>query len=115
MTLIRATLTDVGSRRILATSTSPVLSQAVVFEGCEIDGLDLRGLLGLSFIDSRVDKLLGRLRSRWWPVRLAAAPSSVSSLRGAIIGHSQLVDLAPLLAAQLGLEVRPDPATDRDG
>jgi hypothetical protein len=39
----------------------------------------------------------------------------IESLRGAIIGYSQLVDLAPLLAAQLGLEVRPDPATDRDG
>jgi hypothetical protein len=31
----------------------------------------------------------------------------VESLRGAIISHDQLVDLAPLLASQLGLEVRP--------
>jgi hypothetical protein len=32
----------------------------------------------------------------------------VESLRGAIVSHEQLVDLAPLLAAELGLEVRPD-------
>jgi len=32
----------------------------------------------------------------------------VESLRGAIVSHEQLLDLAPLLAAQLGVEVRPD-------
>jgi len=32
----------------------------------------------------------------------------VESLRGAIIGRDQLLDLAPLLAAQLGVEVRED-------
>ena len=30
----------------------------------------------------------------------------VDNLRGAIISQEQLLDLAPLLAAQLGLEVR---------
>ena len=33
---------------------------------------------------------------------------AVDNLRGAIISHAQLLDLAPLLAEQLGLEVRPD-------
>jgi hypothetical protein len=49
---------------------------------------------GLSKVDlsgARLGKLIG-----------------VESLRGAIVGHQQLLDLAPLLAAQLGLEVRPD-------
>jgi hypothetical protein len=32
----------------------------------------------------------------------------VESLRGAIVSHEQLVDLAPILAEQLGLEVRSD-------
>jgi hypothetical protein len=32
----------------------------------------------------------------------------VDGLRGAIINREQLLDLAPLLAAQLGVEVRPD-------
>jgi hypothetical protein len=32
----------------------------------------------------------------------------VESLRGAIVSHEQLVDLAPILAEHLGLEVRSD-------
>ena len=62
-------------------------------------------------------ELLGaaaELRAQVSPARLRTLVG-IESLRGAIIGHSQIVDLAPLLAAQLGLEVRPDPATDRDG
>ena len=35
----------------------------------------------------------------------------VESLKGAIVSHAQLVDLAPLLAEQLGLEVRSDDPT----
>ena len=88
--------------------------QDVVFEGCEIDSLDLRGaeLEAVTFVDSRVDELnvAGATLSA---VDLSGARLrtlvGVESLRGAIIGHSQLIDLAPLLAAQLGLEVRPDP------
>ena len=91
-----------------------------MFEGCEIDSLDLRGadLEAVTFIDSGVDEL-NVAGSTLAGVDLSGARLStlvgVESLRGAIIGHSQLVDLAPLLAAQLGLEVRPDPATDPDG
>ena len=85
-----------------------------MFEGCEIDSLDLRGaeLEAVTFIDSRVDEL-NVAGSTLSAVDLSGARLrtlvGVESLRGAIIGHSQLVDLAPLLAAQLGLEVRPDP------
>ena len=90
--------------------------QDVVFEGCEIDSLDLRGaeLETVTLLDSRVDELnvAGATLSA---VDLSGARLrtliGVESLRGAIISHAQLVDLAPLLAAQVGLEVRPDTAT----
>jgi len=32
----------------------------------------------------------------------------IENLRGAIISHEQMMDLAPLLAAQLGVVVLPD-------
>lgn len=86
----------------------------VVFEGCEIDGLDARlaELHSIAFIDCRLDELnvAGATLSK---VDLSGARLrsllGVESLRGAIVSHEQLVDLAPLLAAQLGLEVRGDP------
>jgi uncharacterized protein YjbI with pentapeptide repeats len=85
----------------------------VVFEECEIGGLDARAaeLRSVAFVDctvgelnvaeatlSKVDLSGARLRSL----------VGMGSLRGAIISHGQLVDLAPLLAAELGLEVRGD-------
>jgi uncharacterized protein YjbI with pentapeptide repeats len=88
--------------------------QDVTFEGCEIGSLDVRGaeLQSVAFEDCRVDELdvAGATLSK---VDLSGARLrtlvGVESLRGAIISHEQLVDLAPLLAAQVGLEVRPDP------
>ena len=78
-------------------------------------GAELRSV---TFIDSRVDEL-NVAGSTLSAVDLSGARLrtlvGTESLRGAIIGQSQLIDLAPLLAAQLGLEVRHDPATDRDG
>ena len=87
--------------------------QDVTFEGCEIGSLDVRGaeLQSVAFEDCRVDELdvAGATLSK---VDLSGARLrtlvGVESLRGAIISHEQLVDLAPLLAAQVGLEVRPD-------
>jgi uncharacterized protein YjbI with pentapeptide repeats len=87
----------------------------VVFEGCEIDGLDARTaeLHSVTFIDCRLDELnvAGATLSK---VDLSGARLrtlvGVESLRGAIVSHEQLVDLAPLLAAQVGLEVR-EPTT----
>ena len=87
--------------------------QDVTFEGCEIGSLDLRGaeLQSVAFEDCRVDELdvAGATLSK---VDLSGARLrtlvGVESLRGAIISHDQLIDLAPLLAAQVGLEVRPD-------
>jgi uncharacterized protein YjbI with pentapeptide repeats len=82
----------------------------VVFDGCEIDSLDARTaeLHSVAFIDCRLDELnvAGATLSS---VDLSGARLrtivGVESLRGAIVSHEQLMDLAPLLAAQVGLEV----------
>ena len=83
----------------------------VVFEACEIGSLDVRSarLRSVAFVDctigeitvagaalTKVDLSGARLRSL----------VGVESLRGAIVSQEQLIDLAPLLASQLGLEVR---------
>ena len=85
----------------------------VTFEGCEIGGLDARSarLHSVAFIDCTVDELnlAGATLSK---VDLSGARMrslvGVESLRGATVSSEQLIDLAPILAAQLGLEVRPD-------
>lgn len=90
----------------------------VLFEDCEIGSLDARGaqLRSVAFVDCSMDELniaeatldkvdLSGLRLR--------SLVGIERLRGAIVGHQQLLDLAPLLAAQFGLEVRPeDPDQD---
>jgi uncharacterized protein YjbI with pentapeptide repeats len=83
----------------------------VAFEGCEIGSLDARfaELRSVAFVDCSVDELnvAGATLSK---VDLSGATLrslvGVESLRGAIVSRGQLVDLAPLLAAELGLEVR---------
>jgi uncharacterized protein YjbI with pentapeptide repeats len=83
----------------------------VVFESCEIDGLDARGgkLQAVSFVDCSVNEL-NVTEARLAKVDLAGARLrsliGVDNLRGVTISHSQLLDLAPQLAAQLGIEVR---------
>jgi uncharacterized protein YjbI with pentapeptide repeats len=85
----------------------------VIFEGCEIGGLDARSarLHSVAFIDCTVDELnlAGATLAK---VDLSGARMrslvGIESLRGAIVSSEQLIDLAPILAAQLGLEVRPD-------
>jgi uncharacterized protein YjbI with pentapeptide repeats len=90
----------------------------VTFERCDIGTLDLRTatLDTIAFVDSSLDELnvSGATLAR---VDLSGARLrslvGVESLRGAIVSHTQLVDLAPLLAAQLGLEIHRDsPETD---
>ena len=88
----------------------------VVFERCAIGSLDLRTatLDTVAFVDCSLDELnvsgatlahvdlsCARLRSL----------IGVDSLKGAIVSHTQLIDLAPLLAERLGVEVRADDAT----
>jgi uncharacterized protein YjbI with pentapeptide repeats len=92
----------------------------VRFERCEIGSLDARTaqLRSVAFVDCTVDELnvAGATLS---DVDLSGARMrslvGVESLRGAIISDEQLVDLAPLLAAQLGLEVRPARSVDETG
>jgi len=90
----------------------------VVFEGCEIDGLDARGakLRSVSFVDCSVNEL-NVTEAALSKVDLSGARLrsliGVDNLRGVTINHGQLMDLAPQLAAQLGIEIRPDePGTD---
>ena len=85
----------------------------VVFEACEIGTVDVRSarLRSVAFVDCIVDELdvAGATLSK---VDLSGAILrslvGIGSLRGAIVGRGQLLDLAPLLAAQLGLDVRDD-------
>jgi uncharacterized protein YjbI with pentapeptide repeats len=83
----------------------------VVFEKCEIGAVDARSarMTGVSFVECVLDELnvAGATLSA---VDLSGARLrslvGVESLRGAIVSREQLTDLAPLLATQLGLEVR---------
>ncbi len=88
----------------------------VVFERCAIGSLDLRTatLDKVAFVDCSLDELnvSGATLAR---VDLSGAKLrsliGVDSLKGAIVSHTQLIDLAPLLAERLGLEVRADDPT----
>ena len=85
----------------------------VIFEGCEIGGLDVRSarLRSVGFIDCTIDELnvagatLAKVDLSGARIRSLVG---VENLRGAIVSSEQLIDLAPILAASLGLEVRPD-------
>lgn len=85
----------------------------VVFEACVIGELDLGDAQARSvrFIDSHVGELNVE-GAKLAGLDLAGAAlqrlRGVESLRGAIVSREQLVDLAPLLAAHLGIEVRDD-------
>lgn len=88
----------------------------VRFEGCEIGSLDARTaeLATVTFERCTVDEINvsgARLRTVDLSGARLRSLVGVESLRGAIVSHAQLTDLAPLLAEQLGLEVRPDDAT----
>lgn len=85
----------------------------VVFEECEIGSVDARAaqLRSVALVDCTVGELnvaeatLSKLDLSGARLR---ALVGIESLRGAIVSHEQLIDLAPLLAAQLGVEVRGD-------
>ena len=83
----------------------------VVFERCEIGSLDVRGarLRSVSFVDCSLNEL-NVAEATLSRVDLSGARLhtviGVDNLRGAIVSQEQLIDLAPLLAAQLGMEVR---------
>jgi uncharacterized protein YjbI with pentapeptide repeats len=83
----------------------------VVFEDCTIGGLDARAgqLRSVSFVDCDVREL-DIAEAHMTRVDLTGARLQtligVEALRGAIVTRAQLFDLAPLLAAKLGIEVR---------
>jgi uncharacterized protein YjbI with pentapeptide repeats len=101
-----------GSRLGFVDLAGAVLED-VVFEGCAIGSMDVRSarLRSVAFVDCTVDELdvAGATLSKVDLSRAALRSLvGVQSLRGAIVSHAQLLDLAPLLAAQLGLAVRDD-------
>jgi uncharacterized protein YjbI with pentapeptide repeats len=120
VTLAGATWTGVRVRgaKIGFANLARATLEDVVFEGCEIGGLDLRAARARSmrFVDCTIDELnvAGTTLSG---VDLTGARLrsliGVESLRGAIVSPDQLHDLAPLLAAELGIEVRADEPEDR--
>ncbi|UGT62240.1 pentapeptide repeat-containing protein [Nocardia asteroides] len=103
----------------------------VTFEGCKLDGANLRGaqlrevtfrdcvlrdvdlggakLTGVTFPGSRVQFALRDTTLEKVDLREAASitvTEGVPALRGAIISRTQMFELAPLLAASIGLLVR---------
>jgi uncharacterized protein YjbI with pentapeptide repeats len=74
---------------------------AIDFVDRDFTGQDASDIAGATL--SKVDLSGARLRSL----------IGVESLRGAIVSQAQLHDLAPLLAAELGLEVLDDGPDDR--
>ena len=115
MTLPGATWTGIRVRGVKLgfVNLAGARLQDVVFDECEIGGLDARAaqLRSVAFIDCTVQELnvteATLSKADLSGARLLAL-LGVESLRGAIVSHEQLLDLAPLLAAQLGVEVRPD-------
>ena len=84
----------------------------VEFAGCRIAELDLSGatVSGLRFADCEVETLtIGGARLKDADLRGArlSVISGVSALSGAVIDPGQLVELAPLLAAEAGITVEP--------
>ena len=83
----------------------------VVFQDCEIDAIDASAsqLASVTFLDCAVHEL-NVSEARLSKLDLSAADLrmlvGIDGLRGAIISESQLVDLGPQLAAQLGIEIR---------
>ena len=85
----------------------------VVFDGCEIGGLDVGSaqLRSVAFVDCIVQEL-NVVEATLSNVDLSGAKLrtlvGIENLRGAIVSHEQLLDLAPQFAAQLGVVVRED-------
>jgi uncharacterized protein YjbI with pentapeptide repeats len=85
----------------------------VAFEGCAIGELDLGTAegRGVAFEDCEIELLDvagARLADADLTGATIGAVRGVEGLRGATITPAQLVDLAPQLAAQMGLRVRDD-------
>ncbi len=85
--------------------------RGVAFDGCAIGELDLGAAEGrdLSFEGCEVELLDvtgARLSAADFTRATIGAVKGVDGLRGAVITPGQLVDIAPLLAAHLGLKVR---------
>ena len=85
----------------------------VIFEDCDIGSLDAGAarLRSVTFVRGSIrelyvaDAILAKVDLSATRVEKIVG---IEGIRGTIISRQQLVDLAPSLAAQLGVEVRPD-------
>jgi len=89
----------------------------VVFEDCVLRDVDLGAatLERVQFPGCRIEQIdLTAMKARRVDLRGAqvSIARGLDRLRGVVIDHGQLMELAPMLAAQLGLEVR---AVGEDG
>lgn len=87
--------------------------ESVIFERCEIGTLDLRlaELRSVTFVDCSLETL-DIVGASLQDVDLTGATlrslAGVESLRGSVITSGQLLELAPVLAAELGIAIRED-------
>ena len=113
VTLTGATWTGVRVRgsRLGFVNMAGALVEDVVFEDCEIASLDVRTarLASVAFVGCTIDEL-NASGATLANVDLSGATLrtliGVESLRGATINYEQLLDLAPIFAAALGVDVR---------
>jgi uncharacterized protein YjbI with pentapeptide repeats len=122
MTLAGAVMTGVRVRgsKLGFVSLAGARLEDVVFEDCEIGSIDAQAaqLRSIAFVGGTIDEL-NVSEAALVKVDLSGARLrslvGIANLKGAIVSHQQLLGLAPVLAAQLGLEVRPDPADEDAG
>ena len=113
VTLIGATWSGVRFRgsRLGFVNLAGALLEDVIFEDCEIASLDVRTarLESVAFVGCTIDELnvsgatLTHVDLSGTTLRTLVG---IESLRGATINYEQLLDLAPIFAAALGVDVR---------
>jgi|GEM_PF-383399 len=113
VTLIGATWGGVRIRgtRLGFVNLAGALLEDVVFEDCEIGTLDVRTarFASVAFVGCTIDEL-NVSGATLTNVDLSGATLrtlvGIESLRGATINYEQLLDLAPIFAAALGVDIR---------
>ncbi len=111
--LLRASLRGVRlvDCRLDSVNLRSAVLEDVVFDSCVLGDLDLGGarLRRVSFPGCRIERLdltradLAQVDLRGSSLHLSRG---ADRLRGAVVDHAQLLDLAPALAALVGLQVR---------
>jgi uncharacterized protein YjbI with pentapeptide repeats len=111
LSLARLTRVTVTGGVLQAVNLRRARLEDVVFEDCVLRDVDLGSatLRRVRFPGCRIERIdLTAMTARETDLRGARLDIArgVDRLRGTVIDHGQLIDLAPTLAAHLGLEVR---------